>query len=130
MKWIALAFALEVGLLPFDQTIMYDPPARLLNASWVFYTTLDAEVQLFDNHAFVGGSTEIREWKYPDAMKFSPERAGFAFNAGLRWGPVEIGFLHYCTHPVVPFLPYYKPTVVWEGAYEKIYIRVESGQWH
>lgn len=127
MTWLALAFALEVGLLPFDQTIMYQPPARS-DEKWVFYTTLEAELQFLDNHAFIGGRTEIREWKDLAAMGFWPERAGFAFNAGLRWGPVEIGFLHYCTHPVIPFEPLREPSVLWEGAYEKIYLRVEGGK--
>ena len=127
MNWLALAFAIEVGLLPIDQTIMYQSTSRS-DEAWVFYTTLEAEVQLFDNHAFIGGSTEIREWKDKDAMSFWPERAGFAFNAGLRWGPVEIGFLHYCTHPVIPFEPFSNPRVLWEGAYEKIYIRVEGSK--
>ncbi len=127
MNWIILAFALELGCLPFDRTIMYDPPALVVQ-DWVYYDRMETEVQLFNNHIFVGGSVETRMWKNEMAIYFWPERAGFAFNAGLRWGPVEIGFLHYCTHPVIPRKPYSNPRVLWEGAYEKIYIRVEGGK--
>jgi hypothetical protein len=124
MNWIALAFFLELGFIPQDAAIMYEPDIRIVEAAPVFYQKFDAMVELF-GFLDIGGSVKIYDWIGKDwKLSFFPERAGFEIGAALRFDPVMIGWRHYCTHPIVPFFPVLKQQMKWEGAYDEIYISV------
>ena len=56
-----------------------------------------------------------------------PYQMTFLFNAGWRNENIEIGFRHYCMHPVVPFLELTgAPTQNWECSYDELFIRVHG----
>jgi hypothetical protein len=131
MNWLILVAALELGVAPVDQMIMYGPPDDIFSASPIIYTQLEARVMMFDV-LFVGGSVQTQTW-WDGEGSFWPFRAAYLFEAGLRHKWLEIGFRHYCTHPVMPLQPLWvdPPTqeTRWEGGYEQIYIRLETKGW-
>ncbi len=128
MNWIALLFALEIGMMPSGYIESYDrmPPTEY-ELTGAYYVDMQADVLLYDLF-FIGGRTKIYMKKRTDTISFSPDTAEFAFNAGIRAGILEIGFRHYCMHPIVPWLYQSGGTLKWEGSYEEIYVRLETRQ--
>jgi hypothetical protein len=122
MSWLVLAFALEVGWMPMGDFIMREPTAWVTTAG-SFYVDMDARATVA-GFLFVGGEVKTLMWKTTTGYDFSPERMLYQFNAGLAWGPAELGWRHYCTHPITPYTSYPGPAR-WEGAYEELYLRLE-----
>ena len=126
MTWLALFFALEIGFLPNGhlETYSNDRMPKAIELQGSGYVDFETEVRLF-KYGFIGGSTKIYINKHNNGDTFSPETAEFDFNLGIRIAPLELGFRHYCMHPIVPWIYYTRVSPQWEGAYEEIYLRLE-----
>lgn len=132
MNWLLFMFMLEVGFLPQGDLVMYNSEtiAEVYPVQWLGYTDLGMEIQL-GNILFVGGGVKTMLFAHPsDVLNvgFFPYGAQYRVNAGIRFRGVEVGFRHYCIHPVMPWVGIvkdYEPT--WEGWYEEVYFRV--GTW-
>jgi hypothetical protein len=127
MEWLVFAAALEAGYLPGINFVDYasgPDPRRVEN---VFYTELEGEVT--SGPFFLGGTVNT-QFYYVD-MSFWPSLVRFDFNTGLRFGNVEAGYTHRCTHPVYPWLPWvtdlgrtFYPQ--YEGSQDQIYVRIST----
>ena len=130
MNWLLFMFMLEVGFLPQGDLVMYDSMAldRIYPVRNYGYTELQVELQAF-GLVFVGGGVKTMIFNHPDqGMSFFPYGANYNVNAGLRFRGIEVGWRHYCIHPVMPWVGLvrdYEP--VWEGWYEEVYFRI--GTW-
>lgn len=124
MIWLAFAFALELGIQPFGDLRAYEPNYAHRN-EWTFYQKMEARTYLWDM-LFAGGRLEIYDWPDGGLDSFWPYRVGFNIEAGFRWSFLEIGWRHYCTHPVIPRFHVPIENRRWEGGYEEIYIRLEG----
>jgi len=122
MDWIVFLFALELGIVPTSGFVMYDTPSETVFEQ-AGYVQLETRIELF-KYLFLGGSIRTYVWKDREGVSFWPWRDGYMFNAGLRYKQMELGFRHYCTHPVIPYR--YPAKMNWEGAYEEVYFRIES----
>lgn len=127
MNWLALFFALELGWMPAGDFIMYTVPPEIYSVRCSAYTELYVEAELF-GIGFIGGGIRTSIWYNGEGYTFWPNRATYEFRAGARWGPLEIGWRHFCMHPVIPMFEYVHPDAIWEGAYEELYLRVSSGR--
>jgi len=126
MNWIALFFALELGIVPQAGVLMYEPEERFAMEG-AFYTELEAEVLVF-NTLFAGGG--VRTYVTPGSSvvwSFAPNTTVYDFGAGLRFkDTLELGWRHRCFHPTIAYLPLFEQEVRgMEGAYDEIYIRVQ-----
>ena len=120
-----LAMALEVGWLPSGDFIMHEP-TEYMEVAGTFYVDMEARATAF-GFLFVGGEVKTFMWKYENgSYYFSPERMLYQFNAGLTWGSAELGWRHYCTHPMQPYLYEWKGQAKYEGSYEEVYLRIET----
>lgn len=131
MTWLVLAAALEVGLLPMGDFLMYDPPSTV-SITGTIYTELEARATAW-GVLFVGGEVRTFAWAVDGSYSFTPFRLLYQFEAGFTLGPLEIGFRHYCTHPQWVYLWAYRygdaiygQQARWEGAYEEVYLRLET----
>jgi len=113
ISWLTLLFAAEVGLA--SQSL---GPYEFVDA---VYTHFEVEAILADV-AFVGGSTDIYS-AYISPLAYAPFDARYHFTAGLRYGPLEVGWRHTCIHPVLsgPREPKYL-----YGGSDHIYLRLEA----
>ena len=125
MNWIILIYFLELGYSPFYQSLNVMEESSRINAENIYYITLDAEVVILD-HLFIGGAVKTYFQDQKDNYTFYPFEADYLFKAGLRFGPLEAGFRHFCLHPVRPYEMYYQPQGSTDGAYEEFYIRISS----
>ena len=125
MNWLALIFSLELGLAPQVGVLQYEPWQWDHKAWQIGYTELQAEVELF-NLLFAGGG--VRTYITPaGGLNFSPNSTIYDFRAGLRRGPVEIGWRHRCFHPTIAYLPVLDINVTGlEGGYDEIYFRIQA----
>jgi hypothetical protein len=125
MTWLVFVFALEAGILPNGGFVMYQPdPAYVVDAVG-FYTDLSCSVESFG--FYVGGGMRNYFWKDRDGMGFYPYQMTFRFDAGWRNEFLEVGFRHYCMHPVVPWLALTgAPECQWEGSYEELFVRMHG----
>lgn len=122
---LTLWMALEAGYQPLGDLAMYEQ-ARLYSER-SFYLEMQARVTIAHT-LFVGG--EVTTYMSPLSLNnWDPTRMLYQFNAGLRVDGIEVGFRHYCTHPVMTYLPWRRlGRQYWEGAWEQIYARVEIGE--
>ncbi len=119
---LAILFALEFGAVVNPGWVRYGeyvppPPGE------VYYTEFNAELIALDM-VFVNTTlrTDIRPH---NLLSWSPFWVTYDIALGVRLGIVEIGFRHYCTHPIQPYLTSYNlkiPTI--EGSFEELYVRI------
>lgn len=123
MNWLALAFALELGVLPTGTMVLYEPdPCIAADLSGYFYTDLEARVEVAEI-LYVGGGVRTYVRGHDSSYSYYPHDAYYRFEAGLAWRGLELFWRHYCIHPVVPLLPQNHTTAIWEGAYEEAGLR-------
>lgn len=126
MNWLILLYFLELGYSPFydSRNASEIDNIRIRNES-IYYITLDAELILF-NHIFIGGA--VKTYFQNDASDYSyfPFESDYLFKAGFKYKNIEIGFKHFCLHPVRPYEMYYQPQGSTDGSYEEFYIRISN----
>ena len=114
---------LSILIFSYSLTLGYDPStifaynnisahaiqngAAAPNTSLPLYVNLQGDVAIAPwgesgFQIFAGGG--IRDDFYPVAWdNFDPWQDTFKFDAGLRWGPIELRYQHVCFHPVLPY---------------------------
>jgi hypothetical protein len=125
MSWLAFVFALEMGWLPLGSFHLYEPMVGTAEPATEFYADLGARAVFWDR-LYLGGSvrTNFADQRYmPD---FKPLSALYLFEAGYKHDWLQVGWRHYCTHPV-PALVGGSFARLWEGGYEEVFVRIEGG---
>lgn len=110
--------------MPAGDFRMHDPPGHV-SFEDSFYVHLEAEAVFFDS-LFFGGSIRTFMWHVQNSYVFYPERDLYEFRAGVRLSSMELGFRHFCTHPVMPYLGLDTEQTRWEGGYEEVYLRLQT----
>jgi hypothetical protein len=127
LDWIAFLFVLESGLIPSNGWDVQATAPSDTSMDGV-YTHFDGEIELFD-HFFAGGYATSRFGpETGDSGAFSPSGVRWQWRVGARFDMLEIGFRHFSTHPVTPYVemkPYTQPMPS-EGGYEELYVRLEG----
>ena len=127
-------YAMEFGYQPVGTVVMYKQPSwrtpDFAHFSGSFYTDLEIMVGIAGINTlgfYVGGGVRTEMWGLNNELSFWPHLSNYRFLASFRYGPIEIGFRHFCIHPVVPMLALIQPVEqIWEGAYEEVFIRVSN----
>lgn len=126
MTWLALLFAIELGVSPYGGWAFYDEPRGYVYEQVempALYTELEAEALLLDGHVSVDGA--VRTWvTRMGRARYAPFWATYDFGISARFGPVEAGWRHQCTHPVQVYTALVGASVpALEGGYGEFYIR-------
>lgn len=123
MKALMFLFSLELGFLPMGTIVQYEQPA-FVQFDGSFYTDLGAAVFLYG--FYIGGGVKTYMWKDQGELSFWPHMADYRVLSGFRWNIFEIGWRHYCIHPVVPMLALTRPQQIWEMAYDEVFVRISN----
>jgi hypothetical protein len=118
-------YSLEIGYMPSGTFVMYEMPWEGHYATYDFYTDFEAIVQMHGFYAGGGVRTDI--WKWDKIDHFWPHSATYRFLVGFQWSNIDIGWRHFCTHPVIPQLPIWNQSPIWESMYNEIFIKIEGG---
>ena len=126
MSWLILLYFIELGYAPFynSQNIAEDYNVRLRDTA-IYYVTLNAEVTLF-NYVFITGAVKTYVQDQQGELSYFPFEADYFFSIGLRYKSIELGFKHFCLHPIRPYEMYYQPQGSTDGSYEEFYIRISN----
>ena len=126
MNWLILLYFIELGYSPFydSRNVSEIDNIRIRNES-VYYITLDSELIIFNNF-FIGGAVKSYIQNDIRNHSFVPFESDYLFRAGFRFKNIEMGFRHFCLHPVRPYEMYYQPQGSTDGSYEEFYIRIEK----
>ncbi len=126
MNWLILLYFIELGYSPFYKSLNVLPvDNKLIMNESVMYITLDAEI-VFLGNLFIGGA--VKTYFQDDATDYSyiPFEADYLFKAGYRYKNLELGFRHFCLHPVRPYEMYYPSQGSNDGSYEEFYVRISN----
>jgi len=125
LEILSLIFYIEAGYIPQSQIFTYvSPRVEALDENHLFYTDLGATL-FFWNVLYVGGSVKTYVWPLAPGI-WSPHKADYLFKVGLRWGIGEVGFRHWCKHPVVPYLYQRDGFNTIDEVHEEIFIKFEG----
>lgn len=124
MTWFALWAALQIGLSPSSGIVEY--PLQPWSVNQTVYTQLEAEVRMLDGLLFAGGMVRTEVQQQNVNPSWVPELSSYGFKAGLRIGGFELGYLHVCQHPTLPYYSIYHPVIRWDGWWTELYVRVSG----
>jgi hypothetical protein len=124
MNWLVLAYALQLGYTPNNMAVLYTPPTFVVNQHEQGIISMDVEARLW-GFLYIGGDLGVTVWNFPsnDIPSFWPDRLQSVVRAGVRFGGIEIGWSHLCTHPVMPYQPLIHEQAIWDGLYDEIHIK-------
>ena len=122
MNWLILLYFLELGYAPYYGSLNGSEKFQDQN---IFYINVETEIVVL-GRLFFGGTVKTYINDKPGDYKFSPFEADYLFKAGLRYKNIEVGFRHFCLHPVRPMEMYYEPQGSNDGSYEEFYIRISN----
>lgn len=114
----------EFGLIPGGQLAQYNTNQDVY-PKMSFYGDFYFETQLVNNIIFLGIDTKVYIWKTKEGYTFRPDYIHFMFTAGLRYKFAEIGFRHYCEHPIIAWINNNYGSSNWERWYQEIYVKLE-----
>jgi hypothetical protein len=120
-----LIFMIQLGIMPINQFQIWDYDRHPAYKNQMEnYIELDFEFVIRDIF-FVGGN--INTIFFQDKINnYVPVEMEYLFKAGFRWQGFEIGFNHFCQHPVITGMSWANILSQNEGGYEKIYIQYEG----
>jgi hypothetical protein len=128
---IILNYDLTIAYLPLEALAQYEQAHILAEKSHLsFFVDFKAEFLLF-NLVFIGGNMRSNFFKDVNNYTFYPDQMNFKFFTGVRIKEfIEIGFNHYCIHPLIPYMSqqydFYNKQILWEGAYQELYIKISG----
>ena len=126
LQKLSFYYNLTLAFMPLNDYVLYHQDS--LWAEYIsrdpnyYYVSIDVEIATPKDMFFVGGSFKT---------VFAPRKKDISnvvlrnvslFNTGFRFNRFEIGFKHYCTHPVAFYIDNMGNDYSIHGAYEEIYI--------
>lgn len=121
LAWLVLSAAVEIGSFSAPSHIFDFDATKDITYGTPLYTMLSADAQA--GPLFVAGSVET-EFFWSDGGK--PFDATYTFGMGLRFGSLEIGWTHFCMHPVEWSVnPIATPYQRFAGLTDRVYVRME-----
>ena len=125
MNWIAILFAVELGVMPMGNLHLFEPAVHTVESPVNYYADLGVRAVLWDM-LYVGGTAKTYFADVKNTYIFNPESSNFLFEAGLQRGGFSLGFRHYCFHPFLPLVGDASIKRIWDGGYQEAFIRFEA----
>jgi hypothetical protein len=129
---LGMSYFVELGYAPNGGFVMYNE-SKVKDRALVdydLYADLDVNLWVF-NTLYVGGNVRTDFWKSVEGYDFIPNKMTYGIKAGIDLKNLEIGFRHYCIHPIYVYMTQtefennYDP--LWEGSYEEVFVRFKGG---
>lgn len=125
MNWLAILFALELGISPQYQSLNVNGELQQFDKVLdVGYVQMDIELTMF-NFIFIGGKMKTGIQGTDNVTDYVPFELSSLFNTGIRFQGVELGWRHLCVHPIRPFDVMYNTNSSFDGGYNEYYLRME-----
>lgn len=117
---LAILFSIEFGFLPIDNFELHQTWKTENYNNYYMENTI--ELSIYDIF-YLGGDTRITASNI-NIKNFYLSEIWFNFFLTLKFKGFEIGFRHFCEHPLMPYISKNGiGEIIAEGAYEEIYIK-------
>ena len=83
--------------------------------------TVEMELSFYKDMFFIGVNIFIPMYTN-GKISFNPTSLGSLFYMGIRYKFIEIGYSHYCEHPITTWQT--NPILNYEFAYDEIYLKL------
>ena len=119
-----------MGLMPLNDFAMWQVDA--VYAEYIsqpkisYYADYQGEISTPKDVFFIGGWIKCVFQPSAKSKNMVPLREAYNFHAGIRYDRFEIGFKHFCMHPLALHINNKGSDYAIYGAYEEIYIKIES----
>ena len=126
MNFIIITFALKLAFVPCHIDLLYSNDYRVDKSYTENYYYIEGFIQadLF-NIFFIRGIVNIPLLKANDDIDFFPINLGSVFSAGIYYNIFELGYTHYCIHPVIPSY-YMNHAIKYEGFHGEFYLQIKG----
>jgi hypothetical protein len=125
LEVLSFIFYVELGYIPQSEVFTYvAPELECIDENHLFYTDLGATVFFWDI-LYIGGSVKTYVWPMGFG-EWSPNKADYLFKVGARFYLVEIGFRHWCKHPVIPHLYRHDNFNTIDEVHEELFLKLEG----
>ena len=133
MTWLAFVFNLALGVMPLGTVPTWENQVCTAESTLEgsLFTDLGMRMYLWDVF-YVGGGVKTLMYA-PQALwtnaSFDPFQSTYKIEVGLE-APINrhtlfaLRWNHFCTHPVITYLPTKRVCSIYEGAYEELSIGV------
>ena len=123
-------YSLTLACMPMNDMVDYSLDSiygdYLLSNGISYYADIDLEFSTPKDHFFIGGGFKSVFAPKENLRSFVPLRDAFDFNIGMRYNRFQLGFRHYCTHPVALAVHNRPNKYAIHGAYEEIYLTISN----
>jgi len=134
MTWLTGFLALislnyNITLGTYSGGFVQYQPLAYVDIGNPLFVNFGGDVQI--GPVFMGGAIRT-DFNMVSITNYSPFQNTYTFNAGLRFGPVEVGYTHTCYHPSDPYYMQYIlsniaiPIPASEGAVDVFYVMVKG----
>ncbi len=120
MKWFILYAAMKFSWIP-NANYYHMTMEEAIYDRQDFSVTVEMEVSFYRDMFFIGGNIFIPMYS-KGGISFKPTSLGSLFYGGARYKFIEIGYSHYCEHPINT-RRLYLPTI-YEFAYDEFYVQL------
>lgn len=125
MNFIIITFALKLAFVPMQSNIFpEDFSFTRSNTENYFYTEFNIDIEI-KKVFFISGKINVPMFYLTDYFSFYPFALGSLFSTGFKYSIFEVGYSHYCIHPVIP-LYFMNHSIQYEGVHDEIYIEIKG----
>ncbi len=128
LAWLKLLnyyYFLTAGLIPHNNFINYED--KLCFAPAVMYhINIATEISSPKNIFYIGGGFENYYVKTDKKMFFTALQDAFIFKTGIRYLNFELGYQHYCTHPLAFSISNSASMRSKYGSYDEIFVKLTN----
>ena len=122
MKILFLVFRLYYGFtfgyILNDELQIYETPEN----QRLYFNQIDFEIMVNDCF-FIQSSLDMSIQEVKLFKKYNPYQFRFDIGLGFRYQFIEIGYHHYCVHPMKTYYIREYPNINYEGGREQVYIK-------
>lgn len=128
LSLIAILYSLEAGYSSGGFLLWnYNPEKADLIKSKTLYTNLGVKIKVWS--FYIGGSIETPVQHISNGAfnmgSFNPIKENYSFDAGFKRKWFELGYQHFCTHPMTAYVPNSFIDYKFEGSYDRVFIKIE-----
>ena len=120
MKWFILYAALKFSWIP-NSSYYHMITREGMEDRQDYSITVEMELSFYKDMFFIGGNIFIPMYTN-SKINFKPTSLGSLFYTGIRYEFIEIGYSHYCEHPISAWQSNYR--LNYEFVYDEIYLEL------
>lgn len=126
MNFIILTFALKLAFVPIQTNLLYatDFSFERCRIKDYSYVEVNTNIEIWETF-FISGKINIPILFVKDEISFYPFALGSTFSAGMKKNIFELGFTHYCIHPVIPSF-FMNHSIQYEGSHSEFYLEIKG----